>query len=121
MLLEYLYLRVVPLLFDLEALVVLYFDLGSLALDFLNQFLELSIDNLDIFDSSELHLPEHLLAAINEVECALSVDLELPDDLLTIFLKDVDTFLLFDETVPTVIHNAVHAYEPPTSVAKVLH
>lgn len=67
MLLENLNLGVIAFLLNLKALIILNFDLRPLALYFLNEFLELGINYLDVLNPPQLHLPEHLLPVVNKV------------------------------------------------------
>ena len=115
------YFLIIPLLLDQEAIVIPDLDLGTLALYLFDQPLEFGIDHLHVFDPAELHLPEHLLAVVDEVHCPLAVLLKLSDNLLTILFEDVDTLFLLDKAVATVVDDAVYADEAHASIAEMLH
>lgn len=90
MLLEVLQLLINSLFFNLKTIVVSYFDLCSLASYLVDQLLVLGIDHFDVFDPSQLHLSEQLVALVDQLDRLLAVLLQLPDNLLSIFLEHVN-------------------------------
>jgi len=118
---EYFHFLVIPLLLDQEAIVVPDLDLGTLALYLLDQPLEFRINHLHVFDPAQLHLPEHLLAIVDEVHRSLAVLLKLSDDLLAVLFEDVDALFLLDKAVAAVVDDAVDADEAHASIAEMLH
>jgi len=90
MLLKVFKLLIDSLFFHFKTFVVSELHTCSLLLDLVNQRLELVVDVFDVLYSFDLHLFVELTALINQLLRLGAKDIEMPDNLLTIFFQNVD-------------------------------
>ena len=74
MLLKVFKLLIDSLFLHLEALVVFQFILSPLILYFINEFLILTINELDVLDPSDFHLLEQIISVFDELLRLLAED-----------------------------------------------
>ena len=106
---------------DFEAVVVLHLDFGSLGLDLVNEPLKLGVYEFEVLDPLQADFVVNLIGLLYESLSLLRHFVELLHYRLSVLSQHIDGFLLPNEVMARVVHDALYADEHHAGVTEVPH